>query len=95
MTVSLSHTARRCARVAGFAAALALSASLASAQQGGQKQPFSVGEKTSEALTKLKPLQESQNWDGMIALLDAIPGIKPDSYDQALILDMKAKLYIQ
>ena len=64
--------------------------------QGGQKkEPHSVGEKTSEAFQKLKPLQDAQDWDGMIKLLDAVQGVKPGSYDEALILDMKAKLYIQ
>jgi tetratricopeptide (TPR) repeat protein len=51
-------------------------------------------EKTSEAFTKLKPLQDKQDWAGMLALLESIP-ITPGSYDEALILDMKAKLYAQ
>lgn len=85
-----------CARAAGVAGVILVSSSLAFAQSGGaQKAPHSVGEKTSEALQKLKPLQDSQNWDGMIAILDAVQGIKPGSYDEALILDMKAKLYVQ
>jgi tetratricopeptide (TPR) repeat protein len=87
----------RAARVAtAFAVAGAVGIGYAQQQGGGQKkEPFSVGEKTSEAFQKLKPLQDAQNWDGMIALLDAVPGVKPGSYDEALILDMKAKLYIQ
>jgi tetratricopeptide (TPR) repeat protein len=51
-------------------------------------------EKTSEAFGKLKPLQDKQDWAGMLALLESIP-ITPGSYDEALILDMKAKLYAQ
>ena len=56
--------------------------------------PRSLGEATSQAFQKLKPLQDTKNWDGMIALLDAIPNVGPTSYDRALILDMKAKLYL-
>jgi hypothetical protein len=61
--------------------------------QGGEKKaPHSVGEKTSEAFGKLKPLQEKQDWNGMLAVLEAIPLVS-GSYDEALVLDMKAKLY--
>lgn len=56
------------------------------------KKAFEFSEKTSEAFKNLKPLQEKQDWDGMLALLEAIPVTK-DSYDEAFILDMKAKIY--
>jgi len=75
----------------GLAVALALPVGLVAAEE----KPHSVGEKTSEAFQKLKPLQDAKNWDGMIALLDSIPGVDPTSYDMALILDMKAKLNLQ
>lgn len=61
-------------------------------QQGGQKQPPSISEKTSEAFSKLRPLQESQNYKGMLEVLDKVE-FKPNSYDEALILDMKAKIF--
>lgn len=62
----------------------------------GKAAPRSISEKVGEAFQKLKPLQESKNYDGMIALLDGlIPTVDPTSYDMALILDMKAKLYGQ
>ena len=59
------------------AAALALTASVALAQ-APQSNPRSFSQATSEALPKLKPLQDAKNWDGMIALLDSIPklGVK-------------------
>lgn len=60
--------------------------------QSGQKVPHSIGEKTSEAFQKLRPLQEAQNYAGMLAVLDAVQ-VAPNSYDEALILDMKAKIY--
>ena len=51
--------------------------------------------KTSAVFSKLKPLQEAKDWSGMIGLLDGlIPQIEPTSYDMAMILDMKAKLYL-
>lgn len=52
-------------------------------------------EATSAAFAKLKPLQDQNKWDEMIAVLDAIPGVVPGSYDQANILDMKAKLNLR
>lgn len=58
--------------------------------------PHQVTEKTSAAFRKLKPLQDAKDWAGMIGLLDTlISQVEPTSYDMALILDMKAKLYIQ
>lgn len=70
------------------------SASLGQApkQGGGQKQPPSISEKTSEAFSKLRPLQETQNYKGMLDVLDKVE-FKPNSYDEALILDMKAKIF--
>lgn len=62
------------------------------AGQGGQKQPPSISEKTSEAFGKLRPLQEAQNYKGMLEVLDKVE-FKPNSYDEALILDMKAKIF--
>ena len=59
---------------------------------GGQKQPPSISEKTSEAFSKLRPLQETQNYKGMLDVLDKVE-FKPNSYDEALILDMKAKIF--
>ena len=55
-----------------------------------------ITEKTSAAFRNLKPLQDAKDWAGMIRLLDGlISQVEPTSYDMALILDMKAKLYVQ
>jgi len=76
--------------------AFAVPVGLSQGQSAGQgKKEHSVGEKTSEALGKLKPLQDAQDWDGMIRVLDAVQGVVPGSYDEALLLNMKAKLLIQ
>lgn len=93
-----SFSLRNRARLARVASILVITAAfgVVHAQQkqgpGPQKKEHSLNEKTSEAFGKLKPLQEKQDWAGMLALLEAIP-IAPGSYDEALILDMKAKLY--
>jgi tetratricopeptide (TPR) repeat protein len=91
-------------RVARLATALILCLAAGSAhaqsgqkgQQGGGSQKkekeHELSEKTREALGKLKPLQEAQNYNGMLALIEAIP-FTPGSYDEAMILDMKAKIY--
>ncbi len=72
---------------------LALGASVGFAQDTNRNFP---SEKTGEAFQKLKPLQEAKNYDGMLALLEGLqPSVDPTSYDMALILDMKAKLFAQ
>ena len=78
----------------GIVAMLALSALAgAFAQSPAPRQPPQLDEKTSEAFGRLKAMQDAKDWDGMIKMLDGIPGIKPDSYDEALVLDTKAKIY--
>src|SRR5687768_7390274 len=62
------------------------------AAPGAPKKELELSEKTREALGKLKPLQDSQNYAGMLALIETIP-FTPGSYDEAMILDMKAKIY--
>ena len=88
----------RAARIA--AAALVLVGSLHAAaapkatkeQPGAPKKELELSAKTREALGKLKPLQDAQNYAGMLALIETIP-FEPNSYDEAMILDMKAKIY--
>ena len=54
-----------------------------------------ISEKTNAVFQKLKPLQAAQDWPGMLGLLDSLVSeVGPESYDMALILDMKAKLFI-
>lgn len=53
-----------------------------------------VSVQTSEAFKKLKPLQERKDWSGMMSVLDGLGSqVGSTSYDMAVILDMKAKLY--
>ena len=76
-------------RAASLAAAIILSVGVSDAQP---KKEHSVSEKTQEAFGKLKPLQDTQNYAGMLTLLDGVQ-VVPNSYDEALILDMKAKIH--
>lgn len=93
MNTALAQSFFRQARLIRAATALVLAAAVGAQAQDTKKKEFSLGEKTSEAFQKLKPLQDAQNWNGMLALLDQIPNVQPGSYDEALILDMKAKIY--
>jgi tetratricopeptide (TPR) repeat protein len=57
--------------------------------------PRRLSEKTAQVFTQLGPLQRAKDWTAMMGLLDSlIPQVEPTSYDMALILDLKAKLYI-
>jgi hypothetical protein len=87
-----SHPRLRRARRPGILL-LALFSTLLSAQPSNSRPPPPLGEKTLEAFGRLKSLQDAKDWDGMLRLLDAIPGVRPESYDEAIILDTKAKIH--
>ncbi len=95
-TILLSVPLLRAARLALTAAVLIVgSAITASAQQGKappEKKQHSYGEKLSEAFGKLKPLQDAQDWAGMLKLLDGVP-VVPGTYDEASVLNTKARIY--
>ena len=101
MTASFFTSLPSQARPAKIALTLALALAVftsgaSSAQQPPPPpppQPPSLSEKVSAEIQKLKPLQDAKNWDGMIALLDAVvPTVGPASYDLAFIQDMRARL---
>lgn len=89
----------RCFACLGLVAALLAAVPLASAQddQGADKsQQFQLSEKVSEALQKLKGLQDTKNFAGMLDLVNGqLANVKPESYDAAYLLDLKAKIYLQ
>lgn len=94
---SLPSQARPAKIALTLALALAVFTSAASSAQTPPPppppQPPSLSEKVSAEIQKLKPLQDAKNWDGMIALLDAVvPTVGPASYDLAFIQDMRARL---
>jgi tetratricopeptide (TPR) repeat protein len=89
---SLSHRARSAHVALALALAVPAGLTVASAQAPAQ-QPPSLSEKVSTEFQKLKPLQDTKNWDGMIALLEGlIPTVGANSYDLAYIQDMRARL---
>ena len=92
---SLRSPVRRSAWHAALAASALLFTAGAHAAQpaSDRKSPPSLGEKTSEAFGRLKAMQDAKDWAGMIKLLDAVPAVRPGSYDEAVILDTKARIY--
>ncbi len=78
-------------RSAGAVLALALALPLAAQPQDKEKSN-SPSEKAAEAFGKLRPLMEAKDFPGILKVLDAVPN--PSLYDQALILDMRAKVYM-
>ncbi|MGH7960000.1 MAG: tetratricopeptide repeat protein, partial [Opitutaceae bacterium] len=89
-TVRAARIAATCLLLAGVVHAAPAPA--AAQPPGGPKKELELDAKTREALGKLKPLQDAQNYAGMLALIETIP-FAPNSYDEAMILDMKAKIY--
>ena len=83
---------------AGLLLALALLVSAASGQEKKDKEKqHSLTEKTGEALKKFPELQAQKPpaYDAMIALIDGLlPQVPAGSYDQAFLLDIKAKVLL-
>lgn len=93
MTINQFPIFRRFAWV-GLAAAILWSVPFASAQDD-DKQQHQLSDKASEALQKLKPLQDAKNYQGMMTIVDSVLGqVDANSYDAAYLLDVKARLFI-
>ena len=74
-----------------LAIALAFTAPMAAV--AAEDQPRNLSDKTVEAFTKIRPLNEAKNFTGMLALLDTLlPTLPPASYDMAVVQDMRGKL---
>jgi tetratricopeptide (TPR) repeat protein len=74
-----------------LAVALAFTAPMVAV--AAEEQPRNLSDKTVEAFTKIRPLNESKNFTGMLALLDTLlPTLPPASYDMAVVQDMRGKL---
>lgn len=75
-------------------AALVLAAPSVQAQ--GTRGDFALSERIGEELTKLQPLVDAKNWDGAVALVSRLnASAAPNSYDQAFLSDLLAKLHLQ
>jgi tetratricopeptide (TPR) repeat protein len=89
---------RRLAWVA-LAAIVALAAPISSAEDDSSSatKQFQPSEKVATALSeKLKALQDSKNYNGMLDLVNGLlSGVAPTSYDAVYLLDMKARIYAQ
>lgn len=89
-------------RIAWVGLALSLLATMpfaAAQDEGGgssdKQQQFQLSEKVSESLQKMKPLQDAKNYPAMLDLVNQLlSGVKPESYDAAYLLDMKARIYL-
>jgi len=76
--------------------ALALPAALPAQDANAPKAPPSLDEKTSEAFGNLKPLIDAHNWTAAMNLLNSIQAtVAPTSYDMAIVLNTKAKIFMQ
>jgi tetratricopeptide (TPR) repeat protein len=74
-----------------FTAAVAVVAPFA--QAGDADKPRELSQKTVEVFAKIRPLNESKNFAGMLALLDGvIPTLPPNSYDVAIVQEMRGKI---
>lgn len=91
MTITVLPSFRRPTLLAHSLLALALALPAGLRAEEPPANPPSVSEKTSEAFSKLGPLNDAKNWDGMLAVLDAVaPTVDPMSYDMFKIQDMRA-----
>jgi hypothetical protein len=82
----------------GLACAVVFALVASAAFSADEKQPRQLAEKTSDALKKFSELQQQKppNFDAMLALVDSIlPTVPAGSYDQAFLLDIKAKVFLQ
>jgi len=96
----LAYSIFRGARLARFVTIVAFCLTLGTAAQaqqgqgGNQKKEHETSEKLREALGKLKPLEDTQNWDGILAVLNNLQ-VAPNSYDEAIVQNSKATTYIK
>jgi Tfp pilus assembly protein PilF len=80
-----------------LAAAAALALATPSATRANDTpEPPSLSDETSDSLQKLQPLLDAKKWDAALALLNGLlPGLDPTSYDAVVIMDIKARIYLQ
>jgi tetratricopeptide (TPR) repeat protein len=60
---------------------------------GDADKPRELSQKTVEVFAKIRPLNESKNFAGMLALLEGIvPSLPANSYDAAVVQEMRGRL---
>src|SRR5262249_41683435 len=58
-----------------------------------EKQPLNLSQQSVETFAKLKPLQETKDFAGMINLLNGlVPKLQPNSYDMAVVQDIRGRI---
>jgi tetratricopeptide (TPR) repeat protein len=81
--------------LAAILAAMLLLAASASAQQPPERN-YTLTDKTSEELGKIQPLLTAKNIAGALAVIDgAASRAQPNSYDMAILMQVKAQIYLQ
>jgi tetratricopeptide (TPR) repeat protein len=89
LTLSLAFGA------AAVALLLASPSGLRAETENAQETP-QLSDATGDGLAKLKPLLDVKDWAGAVKLLDELLQAAPaESYDQAFLLDTKAKIFAQ
>ncbi len=87
------------ARPLPFRRPLALLAAVLAGAAALAQQPernYSLSEKASAELGKVQPLLTAKNTAGALAVIDAIiPQVDPNSYDMAILQQVKAQIYLQ
>lgn len=95
MAPMFSHFSLIRSRLAALVLVVALAAT-AGAQQPARN--YNLTDKTSEELSKIQPMMNSENpnWAGALAVVDAQIGrIDPNSYDNAVLQQIKAQILLR
>lgn len=79
-----------------MALALVFAAPSARSADDDTASPPQLSDTVGDALSKLKPLLDAKDWAAAVTLVDnLLQGVKAESYDQAFLLETKAKIYTQ
>ena len=69
---------------------------LATGMTAQDEKPYSLGDRTSDELTKVQKLLETNDYAGSLAIVDAqYKRADPNSYDAAILLQVKAQILLQ
>lgn len=95
MTDLLPFSLRRLKRVT-LAAVMVACAGIFSPVLRAADEHAQLDPQTSDVLNKIKDMTDAKNWDGALALLAGQqPNVSPTSYDNAVISEVMAKIYMQ
>lgn len=93
VTRYLSWSLRAGLLAAAFALTLALPTP---ARADSSDEPPSLSDDTSDALEKVQPLIDAKSWSAALGLVNGLlPTLDKTSYDMVVVLDIKARIYLQ